>query len=161
MKKLHIYIGISITLLCAACGEMRVGKNFSYGIIKDGNSIYKGIVHHGVKNGEGVLVDSLNRTFTGIWHNDTLVSGTRVDSSGVYTGQLSANGKVSRLNSKLSCKVYINQMMDLYMKDVGKTITRMASVWQYLPITNSRLGSGKTTFTKVNVPTIQVNEYME
>jgi hypothetical protein len=35
---------------------MRVGKNFSYGIIKDGNSIYKGAVHHGVKNGEGVLV---------------------------------------------------------------------------------------------------------
>jgi hypothetical protein len=35
---------------------MSVGKNFSYGIIKEGNSIYKGIVNKGVKNGKGVLV---------------------------------------------------------------------------------------------------------
>ena len=95
MKKLHIYIGISLTLLCSACGEMSIGKNFNYGIIKNGNSIYKGIVNRGKKNGKGVFTDSLNRTFTGIWHNDTLTSGTRIDSTGVYTGQFSANGNAN------------------------------------------------------------------
>lgn len=59
MKKLHIYIGISITLIMRCMWRNASWQNFSYGIIKDGNSIYKGIVHHGVKNGEGVLVDSL------------------------------------------------------------------------------------------------------
>lgn len=83
---------ISFTLLCAACGEMKVGKSFSYGIIKQGNSIYKGIVNKGKKDGKGVFTDSLKRTFTGIWHNDTLTSGTRIDSAGIYVGQLNANG---------------------------------------------------------------------
>ena len=86
---------ISFTLLCAACGEMNVGKKFSYGIIKQGNSIYKGIINKGKKDGKGVFTDSLKRTFTGIWHNDTLTSGTRIDSTGIYIGQLNANGNAS------------------------------------------------------------------
>jgi lysozyme len=44
---------------------------------------YKGVK----RQGKGIIRDSLGRIIIGLWHADTLASGIRIDSTGIYAGQ--------------------------------------------------------------------------
>ena len=78
-------------------GQMANGKREGLGVLYDGDSIlYSGTWHNGLRQGHGWVKDSLGRKVEGEWDHDTLVTGTRHDSTGVYTGEfnrhLQANG---------------------------------------------------------------------
>ena len=78
-------------------GQIVNGKREGLGVLYKGDSIlYAGHWYKGLRQGEGLVTDSLGRKVTGWWDHDTLVTGTRCDSTGTYTGEfnqhLKANG---------------------------------------------------------------------
>lgn len=78
-------------------GQMANGHREGLGVLYQGDSIlYSGTWHNGLRQGLGWVHDSLGRKVEGQWDHDTLVTGTRRDSAGVYTGEfnrhLQANG---------------------------------------------------------------------
>ena len=78
-------------------GQIVNGKREGLGVLYKGDSIlYAGHWYKGLRQGEGWVTDSLGRKVTGWWDHDTLVTGTRCDSTGTYTGEfnqhLKANG---------------------------------------------------------------------
>lgn len=78
-------------------GQIVNGQREGLGVLYQADSIiYEGHWHKGLRHGKGWTRDSLGRKITGWWNNDTLVTGTRHDSTGIYTGEfnqhLQANG---------------------------------------------------------------------
>lgn len=78
-------------------GQTLHGKPDGLGTLTDGDSIiYSGIWKNGLRQGRGWTLDSLGNRIDGVWNHDTLTSGVRRDSTGVYSGdfnrQLQANG---------------------------------------------------------------------
>lgn len=74
-------------------GELLKGRFNGYGELSIGDSlIYSGQWRAGKRCGRGLSHDSLGRTIDGIWHADTLISGTRRDASGIYIGQMDRRG---------------------------------------------------------------------
>lgn len=68
-------------------GNIRQGKYHGFGVLTIKDSIvYAGQWVAGKRQGKGIANDSENRKITGRWHADTLVSGMREDSSGIYRG---------------------------------------------------------------------------
>lgn len=74
-------------------GEFKNNKYDGYGELTLRDSIlYTGEWHLGVRSGRGEIIDSLGRKIIGMWNADTLTSGRRTDSLGVYIGQLDKHG---------------------------------------------------------------------
>lgn len=78
-------------------GQMANGHREGLGVLYEGDSIlYSGTWHNGLRQGPGWVRDSLGRKIEGQWDHDTLVTGIRRDSAGVYIGEfnrhLQANG---------------------------------------------------------------------
>ena len=116
MKHTALYIpAILVAILLAACGktnrdtttirhgnqcyrgETLNGKRHGYGVLTEGDSVvYSGSWKKGKRDGYGTCQDSLGRTVIALWRADTIVSGTRSDSTGTYHGEmdrrLTANG---------------------------------------------------------------------
>ena len=68
-------------------GQMADGKRNGMGVLLVGDSLaYSGQWKDGLRQGQGVVTDSMGRSIHGVWDHDTIVSGTRRDSAGVYTG---------------------------------------------------------------------------
>lgn len=67
------------------------GKADSIVICKDPEK-YSGQLYKGKKQGKGVITID-DRVIRGVWNNDSLVSGTRIDSLGIYEGSLDIDGK--------------------------------------------------------------------
>ena len=71
-------------------GEMAHGKRNGYGVLSlKGSIVYSGMWKDGKRCGYGTTTDSLGRRITALWHADTIVSGTREDSLGIYHGGFS------------------------------------------------------------------------
>lgn len=71
-------------------GGFKDGKFSGFGELTIGDSIaYSGQWKNGKRQGKGHITDSSHRPVEGVWNADTLVSGRRIDSTGVYEGQLS------------------------------------------------------------------------
>lgn len=74
-------------------GGMANGKYDGYGELRYNDSVvYAGLWKAGKRHGHGVSRDSLGRKIVGLWRADTLLSGTRTDATGEYTGQLNQEG---------------------------------------------------------------------
>ena len=72
------------------------GKYNGYGQLKYKDSvIYEGEWKNGLRYGHGICTDREGRRIIGMWQADTLVGGTRTDSTGVYHGDLNRNGTAS------------------------------------------------------------------
>ena len=68
---------------------MSGGKSEGLGILLKGDSIiYSGSWHKGMRQGRGEVFDADGYKVTGTWDHDTLVTATRRDSAGVYTGEM-------------------------------------------------------------------------
>ncbi len=75
-------------------GGFKEGKFSGYGELTIGDSVaYSGQWSAGRRQGRGYIVDAQGRRIEGVWNVDTLVSGVRTDSTGVYDGQLSQTGE--------------------------------------------------------------------
>ncbi len=82
-------VGDSLTY----CGQMAGGKQNGLGVLsKGGRTIYSGEWRGGMRQGQGWAADSLGNMIRGTWDHDTIVSGSRRDSTGVYTGEM--NGRL-------------------------------------------------------------------
>lgn len=69
-------------------GETVNGKREGLGALYAGDSlVYSGAWHNNMRHGKGWAIDSLGRRVDAIWDHDTIVTGTRHDSLGVYRGQ--------------------------------------------------------------------------
>lgn len=69
-------------------GQTVHGQREGLGILYEGDSVlYAGHWHKGLRQGKGWVKDSLGRRIMGRWDHDTLVTGTRYDPAGVYTGE--------------------------------------------------------------------------
>lgn len=78
-------------------GQMKNGKREGLGVLYRGDSIvYSGTWKNGLRQGQGHAIDSAGRAIYARWHKDTIVSGLRHDSAGIYEGefdqQLRAHG---------------------------------------------------------------------
>lgn len=77
----------------AYTGEFANGKFDGYGELVCGDSVmYSGLWRQGVRQGRGTVTDSRGGKIVGYWDNGTLVGGTRTDSLGTYSGDLTADG---------------------------------------------------------------------
>lgn len=104
-KSLSIIIFLTALLLCACGdapkietatltsggyryrGEVSNGKRNGYGVLTLGDSVvYCGMWKDGRRCGYGTASDSLGRTINALWQADTIMSGTREDSTGTYEG---------------------------------------------------------------------------
>ena len=109
MRKLNLVLYLAITLLLSACGnsssnsntatiykgeycyrgEILNGKKNGYGVLSIKDSVvYSGMWKNDKRNGYGTTTDTLGRQITALWQNDTIVSGTKTDSTGIYHGEL-------------------------------------------------------------------------
>lgn len=70
-------------------GQMRDGKPDGLGVLMHGDStVYSGAWHKGLRQGRGEVTDSLGRAVVGQWDHDTIVTASRRDSTGIYTGEM-------------------------------------------------------------------------
>lgn len=77
-------------------GGVSGGKYQGYGQLTVGDSVvYAGQWRGGKRWGHGVCHDSLGRRIVGLWRADTLVSGTRTDSTGTYSGAMNRDAIAS------------------------------------------------------------------
>lgn len=75
-------------------GEFRNGRYNGFGILHCGDSVvYQGTWKNGVREGKGEMTDSIGRKIIGIWNADTLRSGERRDTDGVYRGMMDHCGR--------------------------------------------------------------------
>ncbi|MBM6994003.1 MAG: glycosyl hydrolase family 25 [Prevotella sp.] len=73
-------------------GQTLNGQREGLGVLLQGDSvIYSGTWHKGMRQGRGWITDSLGRKIMGTWDHDTLVTGIRHDSTGVYQGEFNRN----------------------------------------------------------------------
>lgn len=96
-------------------GQIVHGKFQGLGVLTAGDSlVYSGQWKNGMRQGKGLAFDSLGRRIEGVWNHDTLVSGTRYDSTGIYHGQFNrhylANGH-GYLHSSIG-HIYCGQWKD-------------------------------------------------
>lgn len=69
-------------------GQMKDGKKEGRGVLYQGKTIvYSGRWKDDMRQGAGWTQDSVGRRIDGIWDHDTIVSGVRRDSTGVYEGE--------------------------------------------------------------------------
>ncbi len=74
-------------------GGVKAGRYDGYGVLTVGASVvYAGQWEKGRREGRGVSYRSDGQRIDGLWHADTLLSGTIADSAGTYTGELSRQG---------------------------------------------------------------------
>ncbi len=111
--KRHLYnkvcraaLALMATLLLAACqvksddvvivrqghwtyrGQLKNGKRHGLGVLYLNDSIvYSGLWSKGLRQGRGWTSDSLGRHIDGTWDHDTLVTGIRKDTEGIYQGE--------------------------------------------------------------------------
>ncbi len=111
--KRHLYnkvcraaLALMATLLLAACqvksddvvivrqghwtyrGQLKNGKRHGLGVLYLNDSIiYSGLWSKGLRQGRGWTSDSLGRHIDGTWDHDTLVTGIRKDTVGIYQGE--------------------------------------------------------------------------
>lgn len=70
-------------------GQMAGGKREGLGVLLWGDSlVYSGQWHQGMRQGKGWVTDSLGRKVMGTWNHDTIVTASKRDSTGVYTGEM-------------------------------------------------------------------------
>lgn len=70
-------------------GEHLNGKYNGFGVLTEGDSVlYSGQWKNGKRDGYGTTTDSTGTEITALWRADTLISGTRADSLGTYTGEM-------------------------------------------------------------------------
>ena len=70
-------------------GGLSGGMYDGYGVLTYNDStVYSGQWKKGKRHGYGTVKDSLGRTVTALWHEDSIVNGTVSDSSGTYSGEL-------------------------------------------------------------------------
>ncbi len=69
-------------------GQLRHGLRDGLGVLTRGDTVvYSGSWRGGMRQGRGWTTDTSGRRIDGVWDHDTLVTGTRHDSAGVYTGE--------------------------------------------------------------------------
>lgn len=91
-------------------GDTLHGKYNGYGELLIGDSVvYAGQWRGGKRWGHGISHDSLGRRIVGVWHADTLVSGTRSDSTGTYIGDLNRDAIASGHGT------FVNPRNELYV----------------------------------------------
>lgn len=109
MRKLLFLL--SVLLLVAGCGKHKTdavrlqrGDTLYIGMLKDslpegmgelrvkGKMVYSGGWKAGKRDGKALSRDTLGNLITGRWRSGKLVSGTKADSLGRYTGELNAAG---------------------------------------------------------------------
>lgn len=96
-------------------GDTLHGKYDGYGELTIGDSVvYVGQWRGGKRWGHGISHDSLGRRIVGIWRADTLVSGTRRDSTGIYTGDLNRDAIASGQGTFIDPKsgLYVGHWID-------------------------------------------------
>ena len=108
-------------------GGIRGGKYEGYGQLSVGDSVvYAGQWHAGKRWGRGVCHDSLGHRIVGLWRADTLVSGTRTDSTGTYSGAMNrdaiASGHGYFVDPKNS--IYAGQWKDGARTGFGFALTK-------------------------------------
>jgi len=70
-------------------GELLNGQYDGYGVLTVGDSVvYSGQWKCGKRNGYGTMTDTTGCEITGVWNADTLVSGVRRDTLGLYSGEM-------------------------------------------------------------------------
>ncbi len=70
-------------------GQTSNGKREGLGVLCQGDSVvYSGRWHNGMRQGRGSVRDRDGRLIDGVWDHDTLVTATRRDSTGTYTGEM-------------------------------------------------------------------------
>lgn len=74
-------------------GHFASDKYSGYGELTYNDSVlYTGMWSKGARQGIGCFADTLGRKINGVWNADTLVTGERRDSDGVYHGQMTREG---------------------------------------------------------------------
>ena len=69
-------------------GDTLNGKYHGFGVMEyKRKTVYSGEWKGGKRHGHGTVTDSTGRTIQGLWNNGKMVSGTRTDSIGTYTGE--------------------------------------------------------------------------
>lgn len=86
-------------------GQLKNNKFNGYGELSYKDRIlYAGEWVNGKRAGKGIIKDSIGKKIIGNWNADTLVSGKRIDSLGIYNGQFDkyglANGHGSYLDKE-------------------------------------------------------------
>lgn len=72
-------------------GEFLKGRYDGYGVLTVGDSvIYSGQWKNGKRSGYGTATDKTSCKINGTWRTDSIVSGTRTDTLGTYTGEMNA-----------------------------------------------------------------------
>lgn len=73
-------------------GHFLADKYSGYGELYFRDSLmYAGHWRNGVREGKGVIVDSCGRRVEGVWTKDTIIRGSRSDSSGTYSGSMNVH----------------------------------------------------------------------
>ena len=108
-------------------GGIKNGKYEGYGQLSVGDSVvYAGQWRGGKRWGRGVCHDSLGHRIVGVWRADTLVSGTRTDSTGTYSGGMNrdaiASGHGYFVDPKNS--IYAGQWKDGVRTGFGFALTK-------------------------------------
>ncbi len=69
-------------------GQIKNGKRNGLGILyQDGRAVYSGWWKNDMRDGKGRTTDSLGRKIEGLWRQDTIIAGVRQDSAGSYHGE--------------------------------------------------------------------------
>lgn len=77
-------------------GDTLNGKYHGFGVMEiKGRTVYSGEWKKGIKHGYGTVTDSTGRTISGLWNGGKMVSGSRTDSYGTYTGEFDSSLRAS------------------------------------------------------------------
>lgn len=77
-----VYIGLTKDSLRQGYGALYI----------KGKQVYAGEWDQGLRHGRALSLDTLDRQVTGRWRNAKLIEGTKRDSAGTYTGDMTAEG---------------------------------------------------------------------
>lgn len=70
-------------------GQVEGGKPEGLGVLmRGGRVVYSGRWRRGLRHGEGCAADSLGREVWGTWRGDSLLTASREDSLGAYSGEM-------------------------------------------------------------------------
>ena len=142
-------------------GGFKNGKFFGYGELTIGDSLaYSGQWKDGRRQGKGHIVDGFRRSIDGVWNADTLVSGVRRDSTGVYDGQLSLTGEAQGHGSFLAADGtyyeghWTRDVRSVFGFSVSPTKHIRAGEWR-----NDRFLGERVVYTSDRIYGIDISKY--
>lgn len=145
-------------------GRLIKGQPDGFGVVKyesDGGMRYAGYWENGKRAGEGVLVDSAGQTIKGVWVADTISTGTIINKTGVYVGEISADMLPEGVGSYSSLETHLyyygnwhKGKRDGYGYEIGgKKIVR-SGIWR-----KNRFRGEQMVYTKDRVYGIDISRY--